>query len=139
MMRINILIFILTINFNSCKSQDLNLNRCDIKVDYRFSDKKAKDNKNVVLVLETGFDDYLKIYLDNKLIKEARFETDHEFGTAGEVVDFNYRNNKPPVFKIIFNDRCLEFKSLEDYRIIFLHKGDDKWIVEYRNSFNEYE
>lgn len=136
MMKINFLILMSLIFFGSCKSQ--NINSCNVKLEFEFSDKKTENNNNVILFLETGFDDYLKVYLNNKLIKEGDFETDREYGTAGEIINYSY-NKQPPIFKIVFDGKCLEFKSLKDYKIIFLHKGDNKWIVEYRNSFNEYE
>ncbi len=133
MMKINYMILLLLISFNSCKSQ--NLKTCNTELEYEFKGEEIPNNKKIILVLETGFqDDYLKIYLNDTIIKQGNFSTDREFGTAGEIIDYDY-TKQPPSFKIEYNNQCLVFTALADYRIIFLHKGDKNWTIEYRNEF----
>ncbi|MDR5591669.1 hypothetical protein [Christiangramia sp. SM2212] len=133
MWKIKVLIILLMGMFNSCKSQ--NLETCSLNVDYEFKGEKENKIENVILVLETGFDDYLEIFVNDELIQKGLYVTNREYGTAGEVIDYQYEKNDLPSFMIKTEKGCLAFKANENYRIIFLHKGEDSWIVEYRNEF----
>lgn len=107
--------------------------------------EEPKKNKKFLheynILLEEGFNDTLKIYLNGTLIKSGFYTTDPSLGLAGTITFSEKKKNTDLIIfiKSISRNRCIEFSLDRRFRIIAIQLLEDSWWILYSNKFPLYE
>ena len=118
---------------------------CSEKLTIRYEESKYVDNKlqdaSCTVIFESGFNDTLEIYVDDKLLRRDFFETDDSMGYTGKGVEFNNDGKSLRILRIksVTRERCMEITVDPRYKVMYIDAGENGWVIFYANSFTEYE
>lgn len=104
---------------------------------------KVRDTtvKMVTLVFETQFEDSIIIKVNDSVCIASKIKTSSIFSRVPEpvVVDYKNYNSRPEITLLLVDKRkYIKFRLYEGYRILYLNRFNNEWLVEFSNYGRTY-
>ena len=117
-----------------------------IQYDDRSKPMHSNSNKLMNVYFDSGFNDSLEVYINNKLVKKDFFKTNHILSTTGKSITVKMSDKLPPkilTVKDITTKESLEIMLDWRYKTFEIHKSiyrdDTCWLTIYTNEIIEME
>lgn len=104
-----------------------------------YNEKKpsSKEQKNIVLYFDTGFDSNVKLMINEKVVIDTLIKTSPVSIPA--IYHYSYKTDTKQILKIQTDIDCLEIELNKKYGVLGLYNYSDKWVLSYRKNLPFFE
>lgn len=98
--------------------------------------KSAK--KKLIIVLESGFNSKVSVYMNDRLIKDTLVDNLSPVGIP-VFLGYTYKDKEEKIIKIRTGNNCFETKINTKFKILRVLKSKNSWILSYTSKMPMYE
>ncbi|WP_334126986.1 hypothetical protein [Empedobacter brevis] len=105
---------------------------------YKERNTFSKEQKNIILFFDTGFNSKVKLQINNTVIADTIINSTPV--SIPDVFSYSYNTEKEKqMLKVQTDVDCLEIELDKGYKVLGLYNYSDKWVLSYRKELPVFE